>query len=137
MQCGKIAKKVFWEFDFYITQNVSDILPLFRTPTWPSHHISERQENDCSNAEKQSNYTCGILFGASFDVVFETTTTRSHSRKSFFVRLHDMKSIRSDLVKGTAHILQRDQHGLFAKHLTYCEVLFQCDVFFATAVVGS
>lgn len=81
-------------------QNVSDILPLFRTPTWPSHHISERQENDCSNEEKQLNYTCGILFGAVFDVVFETTTTRSHSRKSFLVRLHDMKSIRSDQVKG-------------------------------------
>ena len=48
-----------------------------------------------------------------------------------------MKSIRSDQMKGTAHILQRDQHGLFAKHLTYYEVLFQCDVFFATAVVGS
>ena len=39
-----IAKKVFWEFDFIVTQNLSDILPLFCTPTWPSHHVSENQE---------------------------------------------------------------------------------------------
>jgi len=25
-------------------QNLSDILPLFCTPTWPSHHVSENQE---------------------------------------------------------------------------------------------
>ena len=39
-----IAKKVFWEFDSTIMQNLSDILPLFCTPTWPSHHVSENQE---------------------------------------------------------------------------------------------
>ena len=39
-----IAKKVFWEFDSIIMQNLSDILPLFCTPTWPSHHVSENQE---------------------------------------------------------------------------------------------
>ena len=33
-----IANIVFWEFDSIIMQNVSDILPLFCTPTWPSHH---------------------------------------------------------------------------------------------------
>ena len=38
-----IAKKVFWEFDPIIMQNLSDILPLFCTPTWPSHHMSENQ----------------------------------------------------------------------------------------------
>ena len=41
---GTIAKKVFWEFDSIIMQNVSDILPLFCTPTWPSHHVSENHE---------------------------------------------------------------------------------------------
>ena len=39
-----IAKKVFWEFDSIIMQNLSDILLLFCTPTWPSHHVSENQE---------------------------------------------------------------------------------------------
>ena len=39
-----IAKKVFWEFDSIIMQNLSDILPLFCTPTWPSHHVSENQK---------------------------------------------------------------------------------------------
>ena len=39
-----IAKKVFWEFDSIIMQNLNDILPLFCTPTWPLHHVSENQE---------------------------------------------------------------------------------------------
>ena len=39
-----IAKKVFWDFDYNIMQNLSDVLPLFCTPTWPSHHVSENQE---------------------------------------------------------------------------------------------
>ena len=39
-----IVKKVFWEFDFIIIQNLSDILPLFCTLTWPSHQVSENQE---------------------------------------------------------------------------------------------
>ena len=39
-----IAKKVFWDLDSIIMQNSSDILPLFCTPTWPSHHVSENQE---------------------------------------------------------------------------------------------
>ena len=38
-----IANEVFWESDFIIMQNLSDILPLFCTPTWPSHHVSENQ----------------------------------------------------------------------------------------------
>ena len=40
-----IAKKVFWEFDSIIMQNLSDILPLFCTPTWPSHHVNENKES--------------------------------------------------------------------------------------------
>ena len=39
-----IAKKVFWEFDSIIMQNLSNVLPLFCTPIWPSHHVSENQE---------------------------------------------------------------------------------------------
>jgi len=39
-----IAKKVFSEFDSLIMQNLSDILPLFCTSTWPSYHVSENQE---------------------------------------------------------------------------------------------
>ena len=38
------AKKVLWDFDYIIMQNLSDVLPLFCTPTWPSHHVSENQE---------------------------------------------------------------------------------------------
>ena len=41
---GTITKKFFWEFDSIIMQNLGDILPLFCTPTWPSHHVSENQE---------------------------------------------------------------------------------------------
>ena len=39
-----IAKKGFWEFDSIIMQNLSVILLMFCTPTWPSHHVSENQE---------------------------------------------------------------------------------------------
>jgi len=39
-----ISKKVFWEFSAIFMQNLSDILPLFCTPTCPSHHVSENQE---------------------------------------------------------------------------------------------
>ena len=39
-----IAKKVFWNFDSIIMQNLRDISPLFCTPTWPSHHVRENQE---------------------------------------------------------------------------------------------
>ena len=39
-----IAKKGFWDFDSIIMQNFRDILPLFCTPIWPSHHVSENQE---------------------------------------------------------------------------------------------
>ena len=39
-----IAKKVFREFDYIIMQNLSDMLPLFSTPTWPSHDVCENQE---------------------------------------------------------------------------------------------
>ena len=35
---------VFWDFDSISMQNLSDILPLFCTPMWPSHHVSENQE---------------------------------------------------------------------------------------------
>ena len=41
---GTIAKNFFWEFDSIIMQNLGDILALFCTPTWPSHHVSENQE---------------------------------------------------------------------------------------------
>ena len=39
-----MAKQVFWEFDSIIVQNLGNILPLFCTPTWLSHHVSEKQE---------------------------------------------------------------------------------------------
>ena len=39
-----IAKKVFWDFASIIMQNLSDILPLFCTAIWQSHHISENLE---------------------------------------------------------------------------------------------
>ena len=36
-----IKKKVFWEFDSIIMQNMSHNLLLFCAPTWPSHHVIE------------------------------------------------------------------------------------------------
>ena len=38
------AKKVFWEFDSIIVQNLSDILPMFCAPTCRPHHVSATQE---------------------------------------------------------------------------------------------
>ena len=40
-----IAKKVFRDFDSIIMQNLSDILPLFYRPTWPSHRVSETKNS--------------------------------------------------------------------------------------------
>ena len=39
-----MVKEVFWEFGSIIMQNLSDILPLFCTPTCPPHHVSATQE---------------------------------------------------------------------------------------------
>ena len=39
-----IAKRIFWQFDSIIIQSLTDILPLFCTPTWLSHYVSENQE---------------------------------------------------------------------------------------------
>ena len=39
-----MVKEVFWGFDSIIMQNLSDILPLFCTPTCPPHHVSATQE---------------------------------------------------------------------------------------------
>ena len=39
-----IARRVFWDFDSIIMQNLSYILPLFYTQAWPFHHVSEDQE---------------------------------------------------------------------------------------------
>ena len=36
-----IEKKVFWEFDSIIIQNMRNNLLLFRAPTWPFHHVIE------------------------------------------------------------------------------------------------
>ena len=44
-----ILIKVLREFEYTIMQNLSDILPLFCTPTWPSHH-------QCENPEYPTNY---------------------------------------------------------------------------------
>ena len=53
----KKRKKVFWEFDSIIMQNLSDILPLFCTTTWPSHHVSENQEF-VRHTDKEFVITC-------------------------------------------------------------------------------
>ena len=50
MMYRTVAKKVFWEFDSVIMQNLSDILPMFSTPTWPSYHETEKQELNCREA---------------------------------------------------------------------------------------
>ena len=59
-----IAKNVFWEFDSIIMQNLSDILPLFCTPTWPSHHVSENQE---------SQTVSGVVQGLSRELICKQT----------------------------------------------------------------
>ena len=41
-----IAKKVFWDLDSFIEQNLCDVLPLFYTSTWPSHHVSVPPKNN-------------------------------------------------------------------------------------------
>ena len=41
----KNSKKVFWDLDSIIMQNLSAILSLFCTPVWPSHLVSENQED--------------------------------------------------------------------------------------------
>ena len=51
-----IAKKVFWEFDSIIMQN----LPLFCTLTWRSHHVSENQELMSKNVRMGNNFKGGI-----------------------------------------------------------------------------
>ena len=48
--CGHIgiqnnSKKSLLEFYSIIMQNLRTILPLFCTPTWPSHHVSDNREN--------------------------------------------------------------------------------------------
>ena len=53
-----IAKKVFREFDSIIMQNLSDILPLFCTPTWSSHHV------DFENFQKWN--FCKTMFSFAF-----------------------------------------------------------------------
>ena len=42
----KDSEKVYWECQSIIMQNLSDVLPLFWTPNWPSHHVSENRELD-------------------------------------------------------------------------------------------
>ena len=56
-----IAKKGFLEFDSIIMQNLSDILPLFCTPTWPSHHVSENQELKISRLKQKKYIKSDIL----------------------------------------------------------------------------
>ena len=41
-----VVKKVIWEFDSIIIQNLNYILLLFCSPTWPSHHVSENLSLD-------------------------------------------------------------------------------------------
>ena len=48
-----MVKEVFWEFGSIIMQNLSDILPLFCTPTCPPHHVSATQELGKSYANEQ------------------------------------------------------------------------------------
>ena len=40
---GTMAKDSFWAFDSMIMQNLTEILPLFCTATWPLNHVSENQ----------------------------------------------------------------------------------------------
>ena len=50
-----IAKTFFREFDSIIMQNLGDILQLFCTPTWPSHHVGENQEPRTADKTSREN----------------------------------------------------------------------------------
>ena len=56
-----IAEKIFWDFDSIFVQNLSDILPLFCTPTWPSYHLSEYQELIVMSYQSQSVHSCFVI----------------------------------------------------------------------------
>ena len=45
-------KKVFWEFDSNIMQNVSHNLLLFCAPTWPSYHVIENNQQDMTSKKR-------------------------------------------------------------------------------------
>ena len=59
-----IAKKVFWEFDPIIMQNLSDILLLFCTPTCPPNHVSATQELVLTGPRSNTAHHdhCAIIF---------------------------------------------------------------------------
>ena len=85
------AKKVFWEFDSIIMQNWSDILPLFCTPTWPSHQVSENQEERGMVRKAGKFHRSRLLF--EFMVCHVTLTLRPEESLTL-VKLHvyDMKN---------------------------------------------
>ena len=49
-----IEKKVFWEFDSIIMQNMSHNLVLFYASTWPSDHVIET----IYSLHKKANFEC-------------------------------------------------------------------------------
>ena len=61
-----IEKRVFWELDFIIMQNMSHKFVLFCTPTWPSHHVIENHlykylyYNNNNNNNNNNNSDTGI-----------------------------------------------------------------------------
>ena len=64
--------------------------------------------------------------------IFEVlTTTRAQSSKSLVLCFY-MKTIRAKQPKAYfAYFIQRDQHGIIAKHYNKRKALFKCDVSFA------
>ena len=56
-------KKVFWEFDSVIMQNMSHHLLLFCAPTWPSYHLTLKPSTSPIKEIKQRRiYECQITF---------------------------------------------------------------------------
>ena len=75
-----IMKKVFWEFDSIVMQNWSDILPLFCTLTWPSHHVSENQELVNLTVCTCCDWSQWLLFQQSFEKLFFMEKTNLNCR---------------------------------------------------------
>lgn len=91
-----IAQKVLWEFDYIIIQNLSDILSLFCTTTWPSHrrvqevtswfHTRDRHPYFFKNKTKCLHKKCSVPRGLLWSPIaswrswspIETTNTGIH-----------------------------------------------------------
>ena len=99
-----IVKKVFWEFDSIIMQNLSDILPSFCTPTWPSHHVSENQEYIQRLQDDYSNFGRKQKSGKNTRTR-EDTRGRAENQRVWLARMYFARSSISYLNETTCSLI--------------------------------